>query len=79
MRNCKCGNKSGRTYIPELSSKICCADCFSEIIVPEKEIIKPVVIFKEFKDSYCAVKVTGKTEKVIKKFNKFEDDYAFTN
>ena len=79
MRICKCGNKSGRTYMPELSSKICCSDCFSEIIEPKKELFKSVVRFKEFGHSYCAVKVTGNKEEVIKEFNKFEDDYAFTN
>lgn len=79
MRNCRCGNKSGITYVPELSSKLCCSDCFSEIIESKKEIVKSVVKFKEFEDSYCAVKITGKTEEVIKEFNKFEDDYAFTN
>lgn len=79
MRICKCGNKSGRTYIPELSSEICCADCFSEIIKPKREVVKSIVRFKELKNSYCAVKVIGDKEEIIKEFNKYEDDCAYTN
>ncbi len=79
MRICECGNKSRATYIAELSSNVCCADCFSEIIEQKKEVVKSVVRFKETKYSYCAVKVTGNKEDIIKEFNKLEDDYAFTN
>lgn len=79
MRICKCGNKSGRTYIPELTSKRCCSDCFCEIVEIKKEEIKPIVRFKETKDSYLAVKITGKKEEILKEFNKYADDYAFTN
>lgn len=79
MRICKCGNKSGRTYIPELTSYICCLDCFSPLPKKEESKVNISIKFKESEDSYIAVKITNGKEEILKEFNKYADDFAFTN
>ena len=80
IRVCRCGNKSGKTYIPELTSKKCCSECFSPIPEPpERKKEEVVLVFRESNNAYSAVKITGERKEIIKSFNKKSDDYAKTN
>jgi hypothetical protein len=73
MKECK--NHGQKTYIPEFTSKPCCSNCFREIKEEVEEIVKDVISIKETKQEYLVLK----NNEIVKGFNKYADDFAFTN
>ncbi|BBI90961.1 hypothetical protein [Tenacibaculum phage PTm5] len=71
----ECKNHGQNTYIPELTSKPCCSNCFREIKEEVKEIVKDVTSITETEQEYLVLK----NNEIVKSFNKYADDFAFTN
>lgn len=74
MKECKIKG----TYI-SVSGDLCCAHCFSSrcesVKIEVVEVVKDTKSIKEIDDNYVVIK----NGKEIKSFNKYADDYAYTN
>ena len=71
----ECTNHGQNTYIPEFTGKPCCSNCFREIKEEVKVVVKDIISIKETEHEYLVLK----NNEILKGFNKYADDFAFTN